>query len=294
MEALLPFEYHRPSSVEEAVRLLAQFGDDAKPIAGGTDLLIQMKYRLASPSHLVALKWIPGLDRIEEGEAVRIGALATHTQIKESSAIKTRFPILIDALSQLGSQQIRNVATIGGNLCNAAPSADTAPVLLALNAGVVLVGPQGKREMDLNDFFLAPGKTALKSSEILTAILIPMPRPSSSGSYIKHIRRAVLDLPIVGVAAQCIFSRNLVKIEEVRIGLGVAAPTPIRAMGAEAFLKGKPVQDDILEQAGRIASQEAKPRDTWRGSASYRSDMIRVLIQDAILLARDRVRGLQS
>lgn len=294
MDGLPPFEYHRPSTIEEAVALLARFGEDVKPMAGGTDLLVQMKNRWASPGHLIALKWIPGLDGITDGERVRIGALATHSRIKGSPLIRGWFPILIDALSRLGSQQIRNVATIGGNLCNAAPSADSAPALLALGAKIVLVGAKGKREMGLESFFLAPGKTALNPDEILESILLPKPPPFSCGAYIKHTRRAALDLPIIGVATQCTFSRDLKKIEDIRIGLGVCAPMPIRAKAAEAFLKGKPVQEEFLNQGGILASQEAKPRDTWRGSASYRSEMIRVLVQEAILLSRDRTIGLQS
>jgi len=294
MDGLPPFEYHRPLTIEEAVALLARFGEDAKPMAGGTDLLIQMKNRWASPRHVIALKWIPGLDGIADGERVRIGALATHSRIKESPLIRGRFPILIDALSRLGSQQIRNIATIGGNLCNAAPSADTAPALLALDARAVLVSPKGKREMGLESFFLAPGKTALNPDEILESILLPRPPPLSCGAYIKHMRRAALDLPIIGVATQCTLSRDSKKIEDIRIGLGVCAPIPIRAKAAEAFLRGKPVEEEILDQGGTIAMREAKPRDTWRGSASYRSEMIRVLVQEAILLARDRATRLQS
>ena len=294
MEGLPAFDYHRPSSVEEAVGLLARYGEDAKPMAGGTDLLVQMKNRWTSPRHLIALKWIPGLDGITDGEMVRIGALATHSRIKESPVIRGRFPILIDALSQLGSQQVRNVATIGGNLCNAAPSADTAPALLALGAKVVLAGPKGRREMGVESFFLGPGKTALATDEILESILLPRPPPFSCGAYMKHMRRAALDLPIIGVAAQCTFSHDLKKIEDIRIGLGVCAPTPIRAKAAEAFLRGKPLEEGILNQGGTLASQEAKPRDTWRGSASYRSEMIRVLVQEAILLSRDRAVRLQS
>jgi CO/xanthine dehydrogenase FAD-binding subunit len=287
MEGLPAFEYHRPSSVEEAVGLLARYGEDAKPMAGGTDLLVQMKNRWTSPRHLIALKWIPRLDGITDGEMVRIGALATHSRIKESPVIRGRFPILIDALSQLGSQQVRNVATIGGNLCNAAPSADTAPALLTLGAKVVLVGPKGKRDMGLENFFLGPGKTALNTDEILESILLPRPPPYSCGAYMKHMRRAALDLPIIGVATQCTFSRDLKIIEDIR------APTPIRVKAAEAYLRGKPLEEGILNQGATLASQEAKPRDTWRGSAFYRSEMIRVLVQEAILLSRDRAMRLQ-
>ncbi len=294
MEGLPAFEYHRPSSVEEAVGLLAQYGNDAKPMAGGTDLLVQMKNRWISPRHLIALKWIPGIEGITDGETVRIGALATHSRIKESRVIRGRFPILIDAVSQMGSQQVRNVGTIGGNLCNAAPSADTAPALLALGAEVLLVGPKGKRSMGLENFFLAPGRTALATDEILESILLPRPPPYSCGAYMKHMRRQALDLPILGVAAQCAFTPDLKKIEDIRIGLGVCAPTPIRAKAAEAFLRGKPLEEGILNQGGTLASQEAKPRDTWRGSASYRSEMIRVLIHEAILLSRDRVTKLEG
>ncbi len=292
MEGLPSFEYHRPSSLQEAIELLARFGDKAKPIAGGTDLLVQMKQGFVSPTHVVALKWIAGLDVITEEKMLTIGGLATHTKVLGHPVVRGRFPILVDALSRLGSRQVRNVATLGGNLCNAAPSADSAAPLLALDVRVMVMSPQGRREVPLDGFFVRPGETSLKPGDVLTSILIPMPPPCSGGAYLKHTRRAALDLPIIGVAAQCTFSRDFGKIEEVRIGLGVAAPTPIRAKGAEAFLKGKSVQDRILEQAGVIASQEAKPRDTWRGSASYRSEMIQVLVQEAIRLARDRARSI--
>ena len=290
MEILPNFEYHRPNSLGEAIRLLTQYGDDAKLLAGGTDLLIKLKNQQICPGHVVALKWIPELSEVIEKGDLRIGALATYTQLLGLPIIKRRFSILIDAFSRLGTRQIRNVATVGGNLCNGVPSADTAPSLLALDAKLTLIGPKGKREMNLDEFFIGPGETAIEPGEILTSILLPIPSPFSSGAYIKHTRRAALDLPIVGVAVQCTFSQDFERIEEARIGLGVAAPTPIRAKSSEVFLKGKAVTGEILEEAGSIALKGAKVRETWRGSAFYRSEMIRVLFQDAVLLARERAR----
>jgi carbon-monoxide dehydrogenase medium subunit len=294
MTKIPPFAYDKPNSVEEAIRLLTQYGESAKPLAGGTDLLIQMKHGLALPRHLVSLNHISELADIIEDDVLKIGALATHSKIVKYPLIESRFPILFGALSQIGSHQIRNVATIGGNICNAAPSADSLPALLALEARLCLKGPQGKREIDLEGFLIAPGQTAIQPGEILTSILLPFPSRFSAGMYIKHTRRGALDLPIIGVAVQCTFGPDFENIEKACIGLGVAAPTPIRARAAEAFLAGKPVKEEILKEAGRIASQEAKPRDSWRGSASYRSEMIRVLVGRAILLARERLTKLQK
>jgi len=289
MEPLPPFQHLRPKTLVEAIDLLRQHGRSAKVLAGGTDLLIQMKNRLTSPLYLVSLKAIKDFDEIlEVSGGIRIGALATHSKIQRSSLVRSRLPVLADCMDKIGSKQIRNVGTLGGNLCNAAPSADTAPPLLALDARLKVVGTGPEKQIPVDRFFIGPGKTILESSEILAEIIIPLPPCNSAGAFIKHTRRAALDLPVINVAVQCTFNVNLSHFERVRIGLGVVAPAPFRPRKAESFLEGKRFEEKVLEEAGDIASQEASPRDTWRGSSSYRKAMIGILLQEALRMSKKR------
>jgi CO/xanthine dehydrogenase FAD-binding subunit len=289
MEPLPPFHHLRPKTLAEAANLLSQHGQSAKVLAGGTDLLIQMKNRLTSPLYLVSLKEIQGLDEILEvsGE-IRIGALATHSKIQCSPLIRKRLPVLGDSVDNLGSKQIRNVGTLGGNLCNAAPSADTASPLLALDARLKVVGTRSEKQIPVDSFFIGAGKTILEVGEILAEIIIPLPPSYSAGAFIKHTRRAALDLPVISVAVQCTFNAELSHFERVRIGLGVVAPVSFRPRKAESFLQGKRFEEKVLEEAGNIACQEATPRDTWRGSSLYRKAMIGILLQEALQMSKQR------
>jgi carbon-monoxide dehydrogenase medium subunit len=276
------FRYLTPSSVDEAISLLESYGEAAWYVAGGTDVLVKVKEKRISPEYLISLKHIPDLDRIalaETGGELRIGALVTHRMLERSAPIRWHFPIVHDAVSHIGSVQIRNVATLGGNLVNAVPSADGAIPLVTLDARVVLLGPKGKREVELLHFFVGPGQTVLERGEILAEIVVPPHPPRTGGAYIKYGRREAMELPLLGVGVCISLDEDLRRCTGARIGLGVAAPTPIRAPQAECFLEGKVVDEAALEEAGRIASEETRVRDSIRGVAWYRREMVRVLVR---------------
>ncbi|HVP79624.1 MAG TPA: xanthine dehydrogenase family protein subunit M [Thermodesulfobacteriota bacterium] len=307
------FDYFRPKTLEEALRLLAQHGEKAKLIAGGTDVIVMIKQKAMAPDVLISLQGIPGLDQIQYNGSLSLGPMVTHRAIEKSAVIRENFSALADAVDDLGSIQIRNVATLGGNLCTAAPSADTATPLLVLRTQVKIKSAQEERTLPIEEFFKGPGETALKTGEMVKELSIPKPLPNTGSAYYKLQRRLALDLPILGVSVLLSLDKDKVtcsdllctaspistilhKMEEdeilcreVRIALGVAAPTPMRAVKAEALLRGKTLSDELLEEAANTASQEAQPRDTLRGEAWYRRDMVRVLVKRMAMKSIERV-----
>ena len=307
------FDYLKPKTVDEALALLNQYGKKAVLIAGGTDVIVMVKQKNMSPDLLISLQGIPGLDRIEHDGTLRIGPMVTHRTIEKSESIRKEFSALADAVDVLGSAQIRNVATIGGNICTAAPSADTVVPLLALGAQVKLKSSTSERTISIDQFFSGPGQTVLSHGEILTEISIPRPLPNSGSAYWKHQRRQALDLPILGVAVLLSLDKATVTCsdllcttspistvlhtleedelvcKEIRIALGVAAPTPMRAKKAESLLRGKKISDELLEKVAITATEEAQPRDSIRGEAWYRRDMIKVLVKRMAMKCIERV-----
>ena len=307
------FDYFRPKTFEEALTLLAKYGEKAKLIAGGTDVIVMIKQKTIAPDVLISLQGIPGLDQMKYNGSLSIGPMVTHRAIEKSEVIRKNFSALADAVDYLGSVQIRNVATIGGNVCTAAPSADTATPLLVLGTQVKIKNLKEERTLPLEEFFKGPGESTLKKGEMVKELLIPKPVPNTGSAYYKLQRRLALDLPILGVSVLLSLDKDKVtcsdllctaspistilhKMEEdeiickdVRIALGVAAPTPMRALKAEALLRGKKLSDELLEEVANIASQEAQPRDTLRGEAWYRKDMVRVLVKRMAMKSIERV-----
>jgi len=283
------FEYLMSTTINDAISLHEKYGEGAKYIAGGTDVMVKIKEGKISPQYLISLRHLQGFDHIiyENGE-LRIGAMVTHRMLELSPIIGKWFPILTDAVKNIGSVQIRNVATIGGNIVNAVPSADGAVPLITLGAEVRVIGPKGERIMALEDFFIGPGQTSLKSGEILVEFLIPKLLSHTGAAYWKHTRRAAMELPILGVAVLISLDNDMKTCTESRIGLGVVAPTPMRAKNAEAILKGNKVDDKILKKAGEAAAQECKARDSIRGKAWYRRDMVELFVQRMAILAMER------
>ncbi|MDP2726601.1 MAG: xanthine dehydrogenase family protein subunit M [Dehalococcoidia bacterium] len=283
------FEVLEPGSIEEAVSLLTSYGEEARPIAGGTDLLVQIRYQKARPRYLVDLGSIPGLDYVRwHGDgALHLGALATLSAIASSPDVKSRFAPLAQAARLVGSVQVRNLATVAGNLCHASPSAETAPALLALGAVVEIQGPKGKRQVPLVDFFAGPGSTVLAPGELVVEIGVPNPGTGCRGVYLKHSLRAAMDIAMVGVAA--VLSTTNGTCVEARLALGAVAPTPIRATAAEKTLVGKKLQEDVLEEVAREAAQEAHPIDDIRAPADYRREIVRVLVKRAVRQAWEAV-----
>jgi CO/xanthine dehydrogenase FAD-binding subunit len=285
------FEYLMPTSVDEAISLLVSYGERARFIAGGTDVIVKIKEGKIGPQYLVSLRRIQGLDHItfKEGE-LRIGGLVTHRMLEISPVTRKEFPILIDAVTHIGSVQIRNVATIGGNIVNAVPSADGAIPLITLDAQVRLRGPKGERSMALEDFFIGPGQTLLELGEILLEFIIPKLPPRTGAAYVKHTRRAAMELPLLGVAVLISLADDGLTCAEARIGLGVLAPTPMRARITESQLKGQPLTEEVLKKAGRTAAEECKARDSIRGEAWYRREMVEVLVPRMARVAMERAK----
>jgi carbon-monoxide dehydrogenase medium subunit len=307
------FDYLRPQTLEEALSLLNQHGKKAELIAGGTDVIVMIKQKATAPEFLISLQGIPGLDQIKYNGSLSIGPMVTHRAIEKSEVIRKYFSALADAADYLGSVQIRNVATIGGNICTAAPSADTATPLLVLGTQVKIKSLKEEKIIPIEEFFKGPGETVLKIGEMVKELLIPKLLPNTGSAYYKLQRRLALDLPILGVSVLLSLDKNKVtcsdllctaspistilhKMEEdgiickdVRIALGVAAPTPMRALKAEALLRGKKLSDELLEEVANTASQEAQPRDSIRGEAWYRRDMIRVLVKRMAMKSIERV-----
>jgi len=283
------FEYFVPTSAEEACSFLARHQGDALPLAGGTDLLVKMKHRRVVPGFLVNLKNIPGMDEIEydEEKGLRIGALATIQSLKNSVIIKRHFKVLAQAAGVESSVQIRNVATLGGNIANASPAADAPLALITLGASVVLTRAGGRREIPLEDFFLGPGKSMLQTGEIISEIRVPSPWGRTGGSYLKHAVRRT-DIAIVSVAVVVRLGEKV--CEEARIALGSVAPTAFRAKRAEECLKDREITDELAEKAALTAMGESHPIDDIRGYAEYRSQTVLDITKQAILEATQDAR----
>lgn len=276
------FNYLEPATIEEAVSLLGKYDGKAKVVAGGTDLVVQIREKLIAPEYVVDIGYIPGLDRIDydETQGLRIGALATIRAIEKSSKICQVYPAIAQSAGLLGSVAIRNVATIGGNLCNAAPSADTAPALIGLSAKGKIIGPDGEKIVSLEEFFTGPGCIVCEPGELLVEIRVPVPPPGTRGVYLKHGRSAI-DLATVGVAVIMTMEPGAV-CRDVKIVLGAVAPTPMRARKAEEVLRGKKVDPALIEKSAQAAADEARPITDVRASAEYRKEMVKVYTRRAI------------
>jgi CO/xanthine dehydrogenase FAD-binding subunit len=276
-------DYLRPSTIDEALSLLSQYKGRAKVIAGGTDILPKLKRReIKAPEYIIDLKGIPGLDYIKYDEVggLRLGALVTIHAAETSPIVQERFGVLFQAVESMASTQVRNRGTLAGNLCNAVPSADTAPALLTLEASLKLTSQEGERIVGLGDFFTGPNETVLTDEEILQEIHVPNLPPHSGGSYQKLTPRRSMDLAVVGVAAVVVAEDGV--CSDIRIALGAVAPTPMRARKAEDIVKGQKLTGEVVDRAAQIAAEECRPIDDHRASARYRCDMVEVLTKRAI------------
>ena len=284
------FEYFEPKTLDDAVFLLGRYNGKADILAGGTDLLVEIKERLRAPDYVVNVKKIPGLDRLAYNarQGLRFGALVTAREIETSPLTAEHYRGLRQAAREIGSIQIRNRATVAGNICRASPSADTLPPLIADGASVRTFGPLGERQVLLEEFFTGPGQTVLKECELVTEIVVPPPGPHTGSVYFKHGRRKAMELATVGVAVSLTRDGDVCK--DIRIVLGAVAPTPIRARQAEAVLRGHKLDEQTIERAGDIAMSESRPINNVRGSADYRREMVRVLTRRAVAQAMDWAR----
>jgi len=286
----LDFEYFEPRTLKEVLDLLDKLRDKAAILAGGTDLLVQMKIRRKTPKYLINIKKIPDLTfiKVEEG-GLRIGAATKLRSIEKSNVVRDTYVALYEAIKSMGSVQIRNMATIGGNLCNASPAADTAPPLLVYEAKLRIVSLRGERLVPINKFFKGPGRTVMEPNELLTEIIIPKPPKNSGASFIK-IARTSMDLAKVNVAVLLKLKNSSRTIDDVKIALGAVAPTPMRAYAAEEYLRGKEFNEDTLRRAGEIASMEIKPITDIRSTAWYRREVTKIIVKDALERAFNMLR----
>ena len=281
-----PLEIYQPTSLREASRLLKDKGAGGRFLAGGTDLVIAIKEKGLIPKYVVDLKRVPGLSGIRENNdgSITIGALTTMRDIEIDSLLNKKYPFLCQSAAEVGSIQIRNRATVGGNMANATPSADVAPSLIALNATAKIVDVGGERMAALEEFFRGPGQTIMRPDEILTEIIIPKTNPQLLGEYIKFSPRDMMDLAYVGVAVAYVIAAAK-RCSNVRIVLGAVAPTPIRARDAEALLEGQPLTEELAAKVAAIAAQESKPISDVRSSAEYRRAMVEAMTKRALLNA---------
>lgn len=286
------FEYFEPETISDVITILAKHGKNAKLIAGGTDLLVDMKKGRIKPKYLVNLLKIPDLRHITRVKGgLRIGATTTFREIAESKLIERKYPLLFEAAEVIGSVQVRNMATVGGNICNALPSADLPPALVCLDAEVKLVGRRGVRSLPLEEFFMGIRKTALKSDELLAEVYARSPPPRSGTAFLK-IGRTATDLAILNVAVRVTLGKNGVcKGAKVVVGGGVG-PTLIMSKKAEALLKGKVLEVSLIEKAAQAASAQLKPQPTSiRASPSYKIEVSKVLVKRALVKALDRAKA---
>ncbi|MFO7461060.1 MAG: xanthine dehydrogenase family protein subunit M [Desulfatiglandales bacterium] len=283
------FDYHEPGTLEEACRVMGDLGERARPIAGGTDLLVNMKKGKLSPPNVVSLGKVKELRGISwSDDLLQVGACSTAAFVADSQEIASLFRAVGIAAGSLGSPLIRNLATIGGNLVTARPAADLPPALMACHARVILKSDSGERRVSMDDFFLGPGLTVMKPDEILTRVLIERPPPCSGSSYIKLGKRRALEISIVSVAAFVSLDETRSAIRSSGIVLGAVAPKPLRARSAEELLAGEQPCIPLFREAGEAAARDSMPIDDFRGSADYRRAMVAVLTERALTEAVER------
>lgn len=279
-------------SVQEAIELLAA-NPKAKLICGGTDVLIQVRAGKLAGIDLISIHGLPELTGVsmEKDGTIVIGAATSFTKVIKDPIVREHLPFLADALELVGGPQVRNVGTIGGNICNGATSADSASTLFALNARLRIAGKNGERVVPIQEFYLGPGKVALEHDEVLTAIVISREDYEGfGGCYIKYGMRNAMDIATLGCAVLCkVANKNM--IEDVRLAFGVAAPTPIRVPAAEAVLKGQPFSEELLEQFGKAALEEVNPRTSWRASREFRLQLVEELSKRAFRQAFSNAGG---
>lgn len=281
------FEYFRPQTISEAVALLQKHGEDAKVLSGGQSLIPMMKVRLARPEYIVDINRIAGLEYIkEEGGFLKIGGLTREADLEASSLIQSKYPIILDTARMIADPQVRNMATVGGNLAHGDPANDHPATMLALGAEIIATGPAGERSIAIKDFFLSLFTTALEHGEILTEIRVPVPPQGSGGAYFK-LERKVGDFATAGVAAQVTIDGEGI-CRGAGIGLTNVGPIPIKANRAESFLIGKAIDEAQIRPAAQFAAEEAQPSSDLRGPAEYKVSMIKELTKRALVRASER------
>jgi carbon-monoxide dehydrogenase medium subunit len=283
------FQYESAASVDEAIKLLAREG--AAPLAGGTDLLVQLHQGTRSAALIVDVKSIPDLRQIElNADGLTLGAAVSCWELSEHTGVREQFPGLMEAAELIGSMQIQGRASVGGNLCNGSPAADTTPALIALDAVAIIAGPDGTREVAVESFVTGPGETALGPRDILVSLRVPTPAPRTADAYLRFIPRAEMDIAVAGAGVSVSLDEGGI-CTAARVALGAVAPTPLLVNEAADVLVGSRLDDDALREAGRRASEAARPISDKRGPAEYRRRLAGVLTRRAAAIAAERARS---
>jgi carbon-monoxide dehydrogenase medium subunit len=284
-------ELHEAASPQESVALLSRYGDDARLLAGGTDLLVDLKTGRVGARHLVSISGVEALKGVsEKGDGLRIGALTTVTQLDEAPVVRDRYAALRDATQRMAAPQVRNLATVGGNIASAVPCADLPPILTAMNASVTLWSSNGEREVPLDAFFTGPRQTVARRSELLTAVHVPKPPPGFGAAYARFQLRDANTIAVAAVAASIVLEDGGT-VQDARIVLGAVSPTPKLAAAAGAALIGRSIDDGSVSEAATAAMEAADPISDVRGSAEFRREVVGVLTRRAIDTARQRALG---
>lgn len=287
------FAYQAPATIAEAVALLAEKNGRARPLAGGTDLLVQMRLKLHDLDLVVDVKKIPELNQIsfDSNEGLTVGAAVSCARLYETPEVVANYPGLVDAASIIGGMAIQGRATLGGNLCNAAPSGDAISAMIVLGATCTVAGPQGTRTVPVEDFCTGPGQTVLEPGEILVSIHLSLPQPNSGARYLRFTPRQEMDIAIAGAGASVVLNDDLAQIAEARIALAAVAPTPLLVEAAAASLLGKTPSEEVFVEAARLAQEAAKPITDVRGTAAQRRHLVGVLVKRALQGAVARAKG---
>ncbi len=287
------FEYAAPKNAQEVISLLAGRNGDARILSGGTDLLVQLREGRRSTKLVIDIKNIPELTQItfDPKSGLRIGAAASCTQICHDRNVATYYPGLVDGIHLIGGIQIQNRASVGGNLCNASPAADSIPALIVHRATCHITGPNGSRTLPVEQFCIAPGKNALQAGEFLASISIPTPEEKSGAHYLRFIPRNEMDIAVVGAGASVFLDADGKQFVSARIALGAVAPTPLLASDAGAFLAGREISRETIKEAARMAQAIARPITDLRGTAEHRKHLCAVLVERALDKAIERAGG---
>jgi carbon-monoxide dehydrogenase medium subunit len=291
---LQDFEYAAVKSIDEAVSLLRSHGEKACVLSGGTDLLVQLREGRKSAGLVVDIKRIPEVNQLvfDPQQGLVIGACVPCLRICDDPLMMRSYPGLVDALSLIGGTQIQGRASVGGNLCNASPAADSIPALIVHHALAVIAGPEGERELPVEDFCTGPGQNALKQGELLVAVRVPPVVRGGGAGYLRFIPRNEMDIAVVGAGASVVLNEEKTGFVSARISLGAVAPTPLLVREAGDFLAGRPISPDAIQEAARLAGAAARPIADMRGTIEQRRHLAQVLVRRALHVAIERARGL--
>ncbi len=286
-------DYERPTSLKSALSILSEKGDVTKVLAGGTDILVKLRGRREQPDVLMDSKEIPELNELsyDQNKGLTIGAAVPLYKLYDNADVKNNYPALVDSTTIIGGIPIQGRATVGGNLCNAAPSADAIPTLIVLGAKALISSADGTREINVDEFCTGPGSNVLKSNELLVSINVPAPKENSGAHYMRFIPRNEMDIAVVGIGTSVELNAEGDKFKNVNVALASVAPTPIFVREISEFLSGKEVNDENIEKAGQLAKEASSPISDMRGTAEYRQHLCSVLTKRSLNKSIERIKG---